>query len=87
MFSTSLAFEQRHQRAAAHDPPDLGTELALVVVGQPDLARDQGRGVVVADDALRDVHELLVDDVGRQLLAFQLQELLKEPLVRLLEEL
>ena len=81
-----LALQQRHQGAAAHDPADLGPELPLVLVGQPDLARDQGRRVVVADDALRDVHELLVDDVGVELLSLELQELLQEPLVRLLEE-
>ena len=82
-----LALQQRHQRAAAHDPPDLGLELPLVLVGQPRLAREQRRGVVVADDALRAVHELPVDGVGGKLLPLQLEELLQEPLVRLLEEL
>ena len=82
-----LPLEQRHQGTAAHNAPDLGPELPLVLVGESGLADHEGRGVEVADDALGDVRELLVYDVGRQLLALQLQELPKKPLVRLLEEL
>ena len=82
-----LPLEQRHQGTAAHNAPGLGPELPLVLVGEPGLADHEGRGVEVADDAPGAVHELLVDDVGGQLLALQLQKLLKKPLVRLLEEL
>ena len=82
-----LPLKQWHQGAAAHNAPDLGPELPLVLVGELGLPDHEGRGVEAADDDLGGVHELLVDDVGRQLLALQFQELLKEPLVRLLKEL
>ena len=77
--------QQRHQGAAPHQAPHVGPELALLLVGEPGPPGDQSRSVVLADDSLGDVHELPVDDIGRQLLALQLQELAQQPVVRPLE--
>ena len=82
-----LALQQRHQRAAAHQPPDVGQELPLVLLGEPRLAGHEGRCVVVVDDRLGALGEPPVDHVGRQMLALELQELLEQPRVRPLEEL